>query len=83
MKKYIPKNTVYCKDCPWLKYIKTTILNKDNCEFANECDLKCQTSPETSCRYKVYRCEYMGFTDYKENTLLWDGVKECGVSYDY
>lgn len=80
MKKYIPKHTLYCRNCPWRKYITTIILNKSNCEYANECDLECQTSPESSCHIIVYRCEYLGFTDWKQETLLWDGVKECGVS---
>ena len=79
MVKYIPKDTIYCRHCPWLKYITTIKLNKTNCEYANTCEEVCWAKPETSCHIPVYRCEYLDYTDWKKESLLWDGVKECGV----
>lgn len=83
MKKYIPKHTLYCGNCPWRKYIKTIEYNKATyCPNSKECQEECWTTPSTSCNVRVYKCEYMGYTDYKEESLLWDGCKECGVSED-
>lgn len=85
MKKWIPKNTPYCDGCKWHKYIKTIEYNhhERNCPNDNECEYrdKCWTTESTSCQVKVYRCEYLGYTDCNEDSLLWDGVKECGISY--
>lgn len=95
MKKYIPKKTPYCytwendkrKYCPWRKYIKTIYYNLDeqNCPHTNDCEDrdKCWTSPDKSCRVRVYRCEYLGYTDYEEESLLWDACKECNVGCDW
>lgn len=94
MKKWIPKNTIYCCNCKWRRYIKTKILHKnpdelkainfphvviEKCEFADECNRDCWTTEQTRCRNEVWRCEYMGYTDYNQDSLLWDGYKECGV----
>lgn len=85
MKKYIPKNTLYCHNCKWRKYIKTITFNKDikNCPHNNTCDSndKCWTTPSTSCYVRVFKCEYMQYTDWNEESLLWDGCKECGIGY--
>lgn len=35
--------------------------------------------PKVGMTYSIYRCEYMNYTDFEEDSLLWDGVKECGV----
>jgi hypothetical protein len=82
MKKWIPKNTIYCYDynglCKWHKYIKTVKLNKSNCESANTCKHECWSSPNTSCKIKIYKCEYLNFTDWNEDSYLWDQCKECG-----
>jgi len=88
MKKYIPKNTLYCYTykkgkgipCPWRRYIKTINLDKSSCEHADTCKDMCWSSFETSCRIKVYECKYLGYIDYKEDSLLWDACKECRVS---
>lgn len=82
MKKWIPKNTLYCLNCKWRWFVKIVYLNKTNCKFADECSDKCWSSPETSCRNRVYRCDYLSFTDWNEETLLWDGCKECGEHLD-
>jgi hypothetical protein len=83
MKKYIPKNTLYCGNCPWRRYIKTIYYNKNerNCPY-DECENSniCWTSAQTSCRVRVYKCEYLNYTDWEEESLLWDGCKECGIS---
>ena len=91
MKKYIPKNTPYCyswkhgkrKFCPWRKYIKTIKLDKTNCEFIDTCEDDCWSQPEFCCKVRVYRCEYLGYTDTKEESLLWDACKECKVGDDW
>lgn len=94
MKKWIPKDTIYCNGCKWRKYIKTRFLHKnpeelkvhslknvvfERCEYADECEGKCWTNEQTRCYTEVWRCEYMGYTDYDQDSLLWDGCKECGV----
>lgn len=87
MKKWIPKETLYCygknKCCPWRKYITTIKRNKTNCEHADTCNEECWATSRNSCRDIVYRCEYLGYTDYKQDSLLWDACKECGVKDDY
>ena len=86
MKKWIPEGC-YCSgtgtkkypNCKWRKYCGTKKLNKDNCEFANECEGNCWTNPQNSCTHIIYKCEYMNFTDFNQDSLLWDGCKECGI----
>lgn len=79
MKKWIPKDTIYCLDCKWRKFLGTKKLHRNTgCESAHSCNAKCWTTPDTKCRYRIYRCEYMGYTDETEESLLWDGCKECG-----
>ena len=80
--KLIP-NGIYCYGCPYYKYIETIQLFKNNgeiCPSRNECKEECGTTDSTSCTIKIIRCEYMDYTDYTEDTLLWDMVKECGVN---
>jgi hypothetical protein len=82
MKKWIP-NGFYCHGagtkknpyCKWRKYITTINRNKNNCEFVNDC----KTEDCATCCDIVYRCEYMKYTDFKQESLLWDACKECGV----
>jgi hypothetical protein len=95
MKKWIPKNTPYCYTykhdkeipCPWRKYIKTIYYNKDerNCPYNDTCESndKCWIDYRYSCKVRVYRCEYLGYTDYEEDSLLWDACKECKVGDDW
>lgn len=82
MKKWIPKG-MYCSGCRYKKYITTIKLNSHNCKYASSCDdgmnNACWSTPENSCRHVVYKCEYLNFVDWEEETLLWDGCKECGV----
>lgn len=84
MKKWIPKG-IYCHgdgtkknpNCKWRKYIKTVKLNKANCPSSSTCKEECWTKPNNSCQERVYRCEYLKYTDYHEDSLLWDACKEC------
>lgn len=84
MKKWIPKG-MYCHGngtkknpyCKWLKFIGIKKHNKYNCEFAEDCDI-CD-----ECKTRIYKCEYMNYIDYDENSLLWDACKECNIKYDY
>ena len=95
MKLQIPKGTPYCymidtegkyHGCPWRKHIDTIYYNLDeiNCPHNLTCNSKdiCWQTPRTSCKIEVYRCEYLGYTDYEEESLLWDAVKECGEFED-
>lgn len=79
MKKWMPKDTVYCENCKWRHYITTIKRDKNNCKYANECEEECWTKAENSCRDIVYRCDYLDYTDWHQESLLWDGCKECGV----
>ena len=87
MKKWIPKNTLYCGNCKWRKFIKIIYYNKDerNCPHTDTCDSgiknECWTSGYNSCQVRVYGCKYLGYTDWKQNSLLWDGCKECDTGY--
>ena len=83
-KSLIPKG-VYCYDengmCPYHKYIDTISEyenNGNNCQHRKDCDEVCGTTPNNSCKTYVYKCEYMNYTDYEQESLLWDQVKECG-----
>lgn len=86
MKKWIPKGS-YCygngtkkyPNCKWRKYIGTIKRNKANCEFAQECNKECWSTPNTSCSNIVYKCEYIKYIDWTQDTLLWDACKECGI----
>jgi len=86
MKKWIPKDTPYCyeiiniitsydeneppkikiKPCKWYKYIGRNTLSA----VYND-----ETYTET---VKVFRCEYLKYTDMEQSSLLWDMCKECG-----
>jgi len=89
MKKWIPKGA-YCHgkwtkkypNCKWRKYITTIKMNKSNCEYSNECKEECWSKPNNSCYHVVYKCEYMKYIDWTQDSLLWDACKECGIK-DY
>ena len=77
MKKWIPKG-LYCYDfkrgkCKWLHHLGTKEWNRNNCEFANECNKE-----KCNCKTAIMRCDYLGIIDDNEDTLLWDSCKECG-----
>ena len=79
MKKYIPKDTDYCCHCKWWKHLGTNYKYLGECELRAECGDTCGTSYETTCQYPIIRCEYLGYTDKQNDSLLWYSVKECGV----
>lgn len=91
MKKWIPKNTIYCKDCKWRRFLGTfkCHMNPPNekgwvkCNVSSGCvPTDCWDGDEiTKCRLHIYRCDYLGYTDAEQRSLLWDGCKECGVHY--
>lgn len=89
MKKWIPKGA-YCHgngakkypNCKWRKYIATIKRNKSNCEYSNESKEECWSKPNNSCYHVVYKCEYMKYIDWTQDSLLWDACKECGIK-DY
>lgn len=83
MKKWIPKNTLYCYDvkkgrCKWLHYLGFVQWNKSNCEFAETCKQK-----ECNCKTSIMKCDYLGIVDSNDETLLWDSCKECGISENW
>lgn len=79
MKKWIPRNTPYCGSCKWRNYYGTIKLDKTNCEHSKTCNDTCWSSPETSCQVSIIGCKYLGIVDKTEDTLLWDGCKECEI----
>ena len=90
MKKYIPKNTIYCGNCRWRHYLGIVKyhINPPNEEGWEKCNLSdgcsendCWTDSCTSCYSEIWKCSYLGLTDKQQDTLLWDGCKECGVHY--
>lgn len=95
MKKWIPKHTPYCDNCKWFHHLDKTYLHRnpenapfmkecfEKCEEADNCKAECWSGGRTNCTYDVYRCDYLGITDKHEDTLLWDGCKECGISVDF
>ena len=85
MKKWIPKRTQYCYndkvECKWRKYIKTIKYHRDTkCSYSDTCNEECWTKGNNSCQIKVYRCEFLNYTDWNEDSLIWDKCKECGQS---
>lgn len=74
MKKKIPKNTHYCLDCPHRKFLGFEDLNRDACKYAEVCD----SEGGCNCRIHIYKCNYLNYTDHEEESLFWDGCKECG-----
>jgi len=85
MKKWIPKQTQYCYNneyaCKWRRFIKTIKYHRDtNCEHAETCKEECWTMNNNSCQVNVFKCEYLNYIDWNEDSLLFDEVKECSVS---
>ena len=95
MKKWIPKKTPYCYTykngkytlCKYFKYIKTIYYNKDekNCPHNDTCkhNTECWNTPSTSCRVQVCQYKYLRYTDYDEDSFLWDKCKECNIGVDF
>ena len=91
MKKWIPKDTIYCHGrgtkkspyCKWLKYITTIYHDENTCEFSKECQSMTEGKGCSHCPTRVYKCEYMNYIDWDEDSLLWDECKECGVKEDF
>lgn len=92
MKKWIPKNTIYCKTCKWRQYLETRYLHRDpdnfklaigakKCQYADTCGAKCWENANSSCSIEIWKCKYLGLIDIEQDTLLWDGCKECGIHY--
>lgn len=89
MKKWIPKDTCYCGNCKWRHFLGEIKHHKNPpnekgwevCQYANECAKECHSGGSTNCAALVYRCDYLGLTDKEQDSLLWDGCKECGVHY--
>ena len=83
MKKYIPKNTIYCRDCRWWKFLGVNEMYLGDCKWRNEegkCE-DCGQTAESRCVSPIIRCEYLGITDRHSDTLLWDRCKECNEHY--
>lgn len=87
--KYLIPRGMYCNNCPYWEYLDTINLHANppnatflKCEYHNECSSrdKCWTDDTTKCMKKVIRCHYLGITDYGEDSLLWDKVKECDIN---
>ena len=79
MKKWIPKG-MYCYEsnyeCKWHKCVGVKKTNHSNCRYNNDCKV---SSSYCDCSHLIYKCEYMNYIDFEQNSLLWDACKECGV----
>lgn len=64
------------------KHPKFKNITVEQCEFFESCADRdhCWEVERTCCRHEIVRCEYLDLTDEEEDTLLWDGCKECGVN---
>lgn len=51
----------------------------ERCDNAEICEKKCWSSAATNCLYNPTRCELLDFDDPREDTLLWDQCKICGI----
>jgi hypothetical protein len=88
MKKHIPRNTVYCGKCKWRQFLGTIKLHKNppnekgwrKCEYT-DCTKECHSGGTTNCSVEIWRCAYLRMVDDTQESLLWDGCKECGVHY--
>lgn len=54
----------------------------EKCEYDN-CSHDCWSEECYQCKERIVRCNYLNYTDKNEDTLLWDGCKECGVHSDF
>ena len=91
MKKYIPKDTFYCGDCRWRHFLGTIFLHRnpedcpnnpvEKCDCSNTCEYECWTGGSTNCSKEIWKCDYLGMIDKKQERQLWDGCKECDVRY--
>lgn len=72
MKKYIPENCRYCYGCKWRKFLGNRIPKREWCGRKETC--KKETC---DCQIEVWRCDYVGYTDITQGTLLWDECKIC------
>lgn len=85
MKKWIPKNTMYCYKiirrnsdgsfkiipCPWFKYLRT--VQDSIAQKQTNGDIKLVPT-----KRRVYICRYTGITT-EEDCCLYDDCKVCGV----
>jgi hypothetical protein len=80
MKKWIPKNTVYCYE-----HLKPKNDGSGAVSYVGHCKWRKRrkhSDPEYGTEYEIY-CEYLGKFDSELSCgLLWDACKECGEHYD-
>ena len=61
---------MYCYKCRWHKCVGVKKTNNSDCKVSSSyCD----------CSHLIYKCEYMNYIDFNQDSLLWDSCKECGV----
>ena len=48
----------------------------------DNCRHDCWKGENAKCKIHVVRCNYLNYTDDNEDSLLWDGCKECGIHLD-
>lgn len=78
--------SLYCDKCPYWKMLGIVKLHRnppnDNfqkCDIV-DCDNDCWSEPFYSCRYNVIKCEYLNYIDEKQESLLYEKCKECGIN---
>lgn len=74
---------VYCYDnnglCPYYKQLGSIKYNREPQNDELLCIYDCNLYPNRcrGCESKVIHCDYLDYTDFDQDTLLWDRVKEC------
>lgn len=88
MKKYIPKDTVYCYHMAGVlkdKKGNTRGIKTNTCRWRKFLGMRTVEGEYNGEHYKekipVYQCKYLGIIDNDMDTLLWDSCKECGEHY--
>lgn len=65
MKKYIPYGD-YCYNCKWRSFVRLKLV------------VGVYEGEPYEEHIPIFKCKYLNITDKDMDTLLWDGIKECG-----
>ena len=68
-RKFIPKHSYYCNNCPFYYEIEIPVEEREN-----------HVGIVAVGQTAIGGCNFLNETDYDlEDCMLWDGVKECGI----
>ena len=57
-----------------------TVIKAEVCSVSDKCDKECWSTGATNCKSIIYGCKFLNVIDEDQNTLLWDGCKECEIN---